>query len=396
MNKFLTIFEEVMNSLDTKRKGIKKVNQMSNRDFLKFLRELLPLFKDNELDLNTVTITEKIDGTAIRLVMINNELLFESSNSGVTTWDNMPFPEQTKFLKEHFEQSFINISKELNADFKVIGELIWVEGAEENGKITPVGASYLTNKFGSIGGIVIFDVKKIENNILTDFSYEEEFKLLSKLKSLNDDKFVFYDKSDIVLNENIRFKLNATDLLKLLNLPEYNKLRYSAVKDKAILNSIEQIRTEVVEQLENIINSTQGKFSEAGDLIEGIVLKINNSGNQYGIFSNGYKNLKAQYAKYAEKRDKLVSEFYKSVFGYSMLSAIKKNFNKNNINLYKEKYNKNFPIFLTNYKKCYEDLISDNTIPKGTKNAQLSIFKKRINDFEQLNTFDAFMKKYQF
>lgn len=396
MNKFLTIFEEVMNSLDTKRKGIKKVNQMSNHDFLKFLRELLPLFKDNELDLNTVTITEKIDGTAIRLVMINNELLFESSNSGVTTWDNMPFPEQTKFLKEHFEQSFINISKELNADFKVIGELIWVEGAEENGKITPVGASYLTNKFGSIGGIVIFDVKKIENNILTDFSYEEEFKLLSKLKSLNDDKFVFYDKSDIVLNKNIRFKLNATDLLKLLNLPEYNKLRYSAVKDKAILNSIEQIRTEVVEQLENIINSTQGKFSEAGDLIEGIVLKINNSGNQYGIFSNGYKNLKAQYAKYAEKRDKLVSEFYKSVFGYSMLSAIKKNFNKNNINLYKEKYNKNFPIFLTNYKKCYENLISDNTIPKGTKNAQLSIFKKRINDFEQLNTFDAFMKKYQF
>ena len=396
MNKFLTIFEEVMNSLDTKRKGIKKVNQMSNHDFLKFLRELLPLFKDNELDLNTVTITEKIDGTAIRLVMINNELLFESSNSGVTTWDNMPFPEQTKFLKEHFEQSFINISKELNADFKVIGELIWVEGAEENGKVTPVGASYLTNKFGSIGGIVIFDVKKIENNILTDFSYEEELKLLSKLKSLNDDKFVFYDKSDIVLNKNIKFKLNADQLLKLLNLPEYNKLRYSAVKDKAILNSIEQIRTEVVKQLENIINSTQGKFSEAGDLIEGIVLKINNSGNQYGIFSNGYKNLKAQYAKYAEKRDKLVSEFYKSVFGYSMLSAIKKNFNKNNINLYKEKYNKNFPIFLTNYKKCYEDLISDNTIPKGTKNAQLSIFKKRINDFEQLNTFDAFMKKYQF
>ena len=175
MNKFLTIFEEVMNSLDTKRKGIKKVNQMSNHDFLKFLRELLPLFKDNELDLNAVTITEKIDGTAIRLVMINNELLFESSNSGVTTWDNMPFPEQTKFLKEHFEQSFINISKELNADFKVIGELIWVEGAEENGKITETKTIYSYNQnfkdnvFDSIDKLEFNSIEKVMKSEGKDF-----------------------------------------------------------------------------------------------------------------------------------------------------------------------------------------------------------------------------------
>lgn len=388
LKKILTIYENILNNdLDTKRKGIKKINQLNTHEFLNFLRQLLALFENNELNLNKITITEKIDGSAIRLIMLNNNLLFESSTSGVTTWDNVPFKNITKFLKNHLEHSFQKISKLLNADFKIIGELISVENSIENGKITPVGASYLANKFGTKGGIVIFEVKKILDNKLVDFSETEEKILLNELKKLNDKEFVFYDKSDIIL-KNIKFNLDIKNLKYLLSLPEYNKVRYSSIKDKAILNSIEEIRTNITNQLENIINSTQGNFSALGDLIEGIVLKINDSGEQYGIFSNGYKELKKRYFKYTEQREQLTSEFFKNIFGYSMLSSIKKNLDINKRDIYKNNFNKFYLPFLEEYKQCFKNLINDKTIPLGTKNIQIEMFKQRLNSFEKLNTFE--------
>lgn len=89
--------------------------------------------------------------------------------------------------------------------------------------------------------------------------------------------------NDIKLNKNVKFSLNIESLKKLVNMPEYNKPRYLSKnpEDQVILNSIEQIKAEVSEQLEQIINNTQGSFSDPNDLIEGMVLKMKDTGNQY-------------------------------------------------------------------------------------------------------------------
>ena len=135
MNKFDILYEEVMESLNSKRKGLQKIDQMNTKDFLEFLREILPLFKDNKLDLNNVIITEKPDGTAIRLVVLNNDLLFESSYSGLVSWDKMPFPEQTELMYNHLKDKFIAIANQIGFDFKLIGELIWCNELVENEKV---------------------------------------------------------------------------------------------------------------------------------------------------------------------------------------------------------------------------------------------------------------------
>lgn len=150
-NRFLELYNLVMESLDTRRQGLQKIDQMNTKKFLDFLREILPLFKKNELDLNKVTITEKPDGSAIRLIVKDGELLFESSYSGIVTWDRMPFPEQGKWMKENLESSLVRISKDIGFDFKIIGELIWCDQMIENEKVTPVGASYLAKNFGEKG-----------------------------------------------------------------------------------------------------------------------------------------------------------------------------------------------------------------------------------------------------
>ena len=67
ISKFNIIFEQLMNNLNTARKSIKKVNQMTNQQFLNFLRDIIPYFKDGKLDLSRVKIQEKVDRLCLQI-----------------------------------------------------------------------------------------------------------------------------------------------------------------------------------------------------------------------------------------------------------------------------------------------------------------------------------------
>ena len=162
-SKFLKLYNLIMEDISTQRKPIQKVNAMGPKDFLAFLKEFLPLIKDGKVDLNQVRISEKIDGQALRLMTVNGEMKFESSYSGVMNWNQVPMKEAAKFLYDNYSQLFGDIYDEIGYDFKLIGELIWIDEMEESGKVTPVAASYLTDKFGTHGGMVVFDILKLEN-----------------------------------------------------------------------------------------------------------------------------------------------------------------------------------------------------------------------------------------
>lgn len=380
-------------NLNTKREGIKKINQMSTQEFLRFLREFVTLFdKNNKLDLSKVTISEKIDGQAIRLIYLNNELYFENSNSGIITWKDMLFKNDYKLIYDCLLPKFQFHFRDKN--IKLIGELIWINNLSENNKITPVCASYLTKYFGKLGGMIVFDIKNIKDNQLIDASLADKTKIYNVLSFINDSEFTFYNNKDIVL-KNVNFKLDTLDFIKYkLSLPDYNKDRYSVTNDKDIINDIHYIQVNLNKEFERLINNIQGRFSENNDLIEGIVLEVNSSKNQYGIFSENYKQLKKQNCKYSEQKDILISKFYKTVFDYITLSMIKKHFNNDNYNEYNNLYTLYYPQFIEDLQLIYDRLKADKYIPLGTKHAQLLILKKNIETFEQLDTLDKFINRY--
>ena len=381
-------------SLDSKRHGLQKIDQMNTKKFLDFLREILPLFKDNQLDLNKVTITEKPDGSAIRLIVKDGRLLFESSYSGVVEWDKMPFPEQAEWMKKNLEDNLLKIQTAVGFDFKIIGELIWCDKLVENGKVTPVGASYLANKFGSKGGIIIIDLKKIENNELTDLDNEVFSYLTMLLKSINTDEFVFYSKQeDMQFTKSITLSLDINQLISLLKKPEYNKPRYT-IKDKAIIDEVEQIKQELLNQLEDVVNSTTGHFSDKSDLIEGLVLTVLDSHNEYGVFSKGYKAMKEKYHHYSNDMESLLRKFWQDLFGTFMMGKIKESYDPSKKSAYEAKFNEIWPDFIADYNDLADKLKNDKTVPLATKTAQISVIQKKLNNFNKVKSFDDLVETF--
>ena len=67
-----------MEDIALQRKPIRKIDAMTPEEFIKFLKEFLPYVKNGEVDINDIRITEKIDGSAIQLIWVNNDMKFES------------------------------------------------------------------------------------------------------------------------------------------------------------------------------------------------------------------------------------------------------------------------------------------------------------------------------
>lgn len=390
MRKFDKLFNLIMEDIALQRKPIKKVDVMTPEEFIKFLKEFLPYVKNGLVDINDVRITEKIDGSSIQLMWLDDDMKFESSYSGVTTWNKLPFVDAGKFLYETYRLIFRDISEQFG-NFKIKGELIWIDGMEEDGKVTPIGASYLTNKFGKFGGIVVFEIYKIENNNLTRFTDEEETTIMEMIQDMNNDEFSFYLSKDIVLNKNVNFTLNANNLLKLISNPLFNKEKFDKKEDKHVIEEIEKIKEDIVNQLSYIIDNSKGAFSAEGDLIEGIVLKINNSGNQYGIFSKGYKDMKNKYWEVFHSIKPLYMEFLKKIYGYSQLKYIKlhwdeinKKLAQNTLDIIKNEYINKIQLKINE--------ISNLNIPSSVKHTQISMSNGILKKMKQLNIIDDIFK----
>lgn len=390
-NKFNKLYNLIMEDLSTQRKSIPKIDQLTPKQFVEFLKEFLPYVKDGKVALNDIQITEKVDGSAIRLLTVNGEMLFESSYSGVTTYDKVPFKSAGEYLYRNYSQLFHDIYELIGSDFKVIGELIWVDELAEDGKITPVCASYLTEKFGKFGGIIVFDILKIENNQL--ISFEEKETIYNMIYDLNNEDFSFHLMEYLNLNENVNFTLDVDELLVLANSPEWNKERFNYKSDAKVIEEIKIIQNKVVNQLSEIIQNTQGLFSAEGDLIEGIVLKIKNSGNQYGIFSNGYKELKHNYFIHLENMENLYKEFCKLVFGKIQRTAIQTEINSGKN--FKDNYNTYINQYAANMQEEYNKLKLLN-IPKATKMSQLNMAEKFLNKVNTKLSYEEFINTYIF
>ena len=217
---------------------------------------------------------------------------------------------------------------------------------------------------------------------------------MSDIINLSDDEFRFYDEEYITIN-NIEFALDIDKLERLLQTPEFNKQRYDKKKDQVTLQLISQLRNQISTKLEEIINNTKGNFSDKGDMIQGLVLKLNN-GNAYGMFSQGYKNMKKQYHKYQLLIDDLQKQFLKNIFGYSQTRLIRTKYDNNKEKEYQEIFNKTFSDYVDKFGKLLNQLKNDRTIPKGTKSAQYQLLKTRFEKLYPIKNFNEFKEKMIF
>ena len=212
---------------------------------------------------------------------------------------------------------------------------------------------------------------------------------MEMIQDMNNDEFSFYLSQDIILNQNVNFTLDPNELLSIINSPEFNKERFDKKADAKLIEEIQKIQNNVVKQLSNIVDQSKGAFSAEGDLIEGIVLKINSSGNQYGIFSDGYKNMKHSYWEKFENVKPLYMEFLKKVFGYSQLRYIKLHWNE----IDKKQAQKTLDSIKDEYVKKIETLINDineSKIPSSVKNTQISMATKTLNKIKELKSVEKF------
>ena len=118
-SKFLKLYNLIMEDITSERKPIRKVDQMQPKEFIEFLKEFLPLVKDGKVDLNDVRISEKVDGQSLKLLTQNGQMMFESSYSGVTTWNKVPMKDAAKFLYDNYSQLFGDIHDLIGGDFNV-------------------------------------------------------------------------------------------------------------------------------------------------------------------------------------------------------------------------------------------------------------------------------------
>lgn len=392
-SKFQRLFDLVMEDITSQRKPIQKVDAMKPKEFIAFLKEILPLVEKGKVDLNEVRISEKVDGQSLKMLTQKGKMMFESSYSGVTTWDKVPMTDAAKFIYDKYNQLFDDIYEELGfTDFKLIGELIWIDDLEDGDKVTPVAASYLRDKFGKHGGMVVFDIMKIDDDNLVPFPEEKQDMIFNMIRDLNDDDFTFHLVESIDITKNVTFDLDVPMLKQVITNPEYNKDRYSKTKDAAILEEIEKIKANVCAQLSKIVENTKGAFSAEGDLIEGIVFKVLGSGNQYGMFSNGYRDLKHKYWDSYHELDQLYPQFFREVFGTTPQFRKKTLIPKlaEDREQFRAAYDKLRPGYLESAETLLKKLKEDESIPHAVKRVQLSMGQRTV-DRLSVSDYDEFV-----
>lgn len=380
------------NKLNSNRIGLKKIDQMSTPAFLSFMQDLYACMTDNKLDMNKIYVTEKSDGTALRLVVMNNELYFESSHSGIVTYDKMPFKNQAKWMYENLKASLLNIRNKIGFDYKIVCELIWCHDLAVNGYVIPVCTPYLADKFGKFGGIIILDMLKIENNNLLELTEIEYNNLENELKASSNADFVYYSKyRDMTYKFELDFNMfnNLKDVLDELSTTPVKQ--WKPVSDF----KLRKLHTYVIEKCYEFINNIHGHFNNPEDIIEGLVFTIKSSGNEYGIFSDKYKEVKEQYWLYNNQLENNFKQFLYKVFGYKQIHAVRNHFyNGLEEKLNDELLKTTWEEYKKQYKQILIDLYEDVLIPKSIKMQQLEVLESNYNAIKKINSVSNWIIYY--
>ena len=321
--------ENITSTLTTPRKPIKKLTQFTEKEKSHFLE----LFNTQSF-----TVTEKIDGMALRLFFDKEKMLFESAYSGLVEKDDFTFNEISNELYEK-----CTIKNIFEYPIKLVGELVYNAGIEIENNIktfAPVCTKYSPSLSVNGSYFVIFNMFKVENNNLIQISDDEYNKIISM----------------------ILHKSNTSDLVQYV---DGRKLTYDFSDiDTDTFDALKSAFEYKVDSLKSNLC-----YDNVNSPIEGIVITFKN-GEQFGVFSSKYKEIKNQYYEHLKEAEYIENVFKKNVYGYCRNCSII----EHKTYLYddaKRKYDYYKNITIDNLKLTFYSIKTNKLIPFSCKYFQL-------------------------
>lgn len=319
--KFANLIKESATIAATPRKNMKKIHQMGKQDFVMFIKALNSKLRGTSLDLTDLKVTEKVDGQAMRLGVLNGMIGAETSSSGLVFKPyKLSQDGHTKLLK-HFQTRYndemLSIADKFG-DFKVIGELFYIKDSsmlDDDGSVTFVATKYDSRKLGKLGAIILFDAEGIDNETTVKIPQDKKDALISSVKKLSDDTFKVFDKNEISWN-------GSFDIKAAFNTPEAkNAFENPDSILKMPKENFEVLKNAVAEAFSAEIHKNGSVLGLPGSIVEGIVFEIN--GNKFGATNFSWKTKKEEILKSQNDFQKAIDDFYKSIFGTIYTAKVK-------------------------------------------------------------------------
>ena len=360
-----------ISGLDTPRHALIKIHQLTGTKLKTFIRDL-----KNDLDSSSLIIktTPKVDGNAIRIAWINDEVFIENSNSGLMGKDeieNQNLPPHIKnfynhLLKQDNNIVFKEIKKYGLSGIKLIGELLANDESfvDDDGTITYIGTSYDASKLGKNGSVVIFDIKGANDDNLSDLDSTTEKTIIDFICSSK------YSNSQI----------SYFDVNNFAQEIELNKSDFSPelIREIDTINLTSKFSAEQTDRLKNQLNNDltkvfKSKFKNPSIMkdddksIEGVAFELN--GNLYGINYQSWKDIKQNNLKSVIEIQDFVKNFLAKIAGMSEnsnINTIVKEL-RNNIDKYQPIYKSQYKDFLRQRHEIIDNLNNDTKIPKFVK-----------------------------
>lgn len=382
---------------DTPRVGMTKIHQMNPHQFVNFINALKGLIKDKsntKINLGDLNVQEKVDGTGVRIIVNNGAIGLESSYSGVVyNADEFPleqFRETLKYLQNVLGDKLIDIAAKNKTSYKIIGELFYindVNSIDADSTVTFIGTKYDSKKLGSFGSVIIFNADGIQDNKLVQLTQEQRKGIINDLKDLTTDQFKFFSDDDIKWKGEFDIQIQYDTKLgkKILNNPEL-------LLDKSNKEFFESFRDAIAQAFSREISKKGSLFGVPETEVEGIVFDIN--GQKFGATNFNWKEKKAAIYKSEEEFNQVISNFYKTVFGFVKPKKIQQLLNTPDYKkLYGIPYKKEVAQFKQDLKAAKYKFDHDKLIPAAIKKMQRFFVEETWQKLKGINTNIDSLKK---
>jgi hypothetical protein len=377
-------FYRIIEALDNKRSFMLKIKAMTKKQMVEFIKKIKPYVKNGKINSTDLNVTEKVDGSSIKIAWFENEIYAESSYSGMIKDPNEfgsmfgePFAEVLRYYQKTFKKDFISKFKDVN--FKVVGELFYTKNMEidDDGSVTFVTTKYDAKKLGNIATIVAFEALEYDGESFTKPN-----------KGILKDFLKISDKNlDVIYIANLKFnsdiQVDVPVLQKVLDNPEL------IAKDNELLINVREALIQSFSEAIKNSKKYEGDIKSIGSVIEGIVMDFD--GMKIAFQNpNWYKKKKELWFS-VDLLTQIEKEFFFDIIGKKTKASVKKYIRENGLDATLQKNLKNaIPIL----KEKFNKIKVSNDIPKNLQKNQISVLKekKKIIDKLKYNDLNSLKK----
>jgi hypothetical protein len=369
-------FSILLEALNTDKNFILKIKAMTKKQMVEFIKKIAPYVKNGKINSTELNITEKVDGSSVKISWYNDTINIESSYSGMVSDPNdfkknpfgEPFAEVLKYYQKTFTKQFRKTFGDKN--FKVVGELFYTKDIEtdKDGSVTFVATKYNPKMLGKIATVVTFTALEYDGN---SFSKPNN-KILKQFNNISDKNVTVQTIKELKFQSEIN--MDVPVLQQILKKPEI------ILEDKELL---ETVRAAFIASFGDALKNAkqyEGDLKSIGSVIEGIVLDL---GDMQVAYQNPeWQKMHKELWNIPEMMGEIDKEFYFDIIAKRSKVSVKKYLRSNGFDEeLRNKLKTAIPVLVKKYNK----LKVPKDIPKNLKKGQEKGLKNRMVQVNNLS-----------